>query len=119
MGTDCAECINIVHAQVQTPCGHIFYKSCVAQCLLPLADCIKPIVRMMNSMTVRCPNESGAVMLSVTGVRWTRVAGGGVDYTLNVFVHVGTDGLHGFFQRDWQYSRFVLGSAPRARLGRP
>ena len=70
----------------------------------------------MNSMTVRWPNESGAVMLSVTGVRWTRVAGGGVDYTLNVFVHVGTDGLHGFFQRDWQYSRFVLGSAPRARL---
>lgn len=65
----CAVCLHIVEEPVQTPCGHIFCGECLdplqlcPTCRDPLqrrgirklAECNKPMVRMMLGIKVHCP----------------------------------------------------------------
>lgn len=68
----CAVCLNIVEDPVQTLCSHIFCRGCVSQCeLCPscrepfghararlLAECNKPMMRLMQDIKVHCPYHS-------------------------------------------------------------
>jgi len=73
---DCAVCLHIVDDPLQTPCGHIFCHGCVnslAVCptcrdplenspgVKKLAECNKPMSRLMLGIKVHCPYNTLAV----------------------------------------------------------